>query len=147
MQIILQTETIPISKSKNNIYMKYLINILLVTFVLCNQSLWAEEVKKPPKGSDANIIGDVKNAKTGEHMPYINISVKNTVLGTSTDATGHYFLKNLPTGKIVLKASALGYKTVEKETEINPNETLEINFILEEESRLSERPKPSVPNT
>ena len=114
--------------------MKYLINILLVTFVLCNQSLWAEEVKKPPKGSDANIIGDVKNAKTGEHMPYINISVKNTVLGTSTDATGHYFLKNLPTGKIVLKASALGYKTVEKETEINPNETLEINFILEEES-------------
>lgn len=111
--------------------MKYLINILLVTFVLCNQSLWAEEVKKPPKGSDANIIGDVKNAKTGEHMPYINISVKNTVLGTSTDATGHYFLKNLPTGKIVLKASALGYKTVEKETEINPNETLEINFILE----------------
>ena len=60
--------------------------------------------------------------------------LKNTVLDTSTDATGHYFLKNLPTGKIVLKASALGYKTVEKETEINPNETLEINFILEEES-------------
>ena len=46
--------------------------------------------------TDANIIGDVKDSKTGEHIPYINITLSNTVIGTTTDQTGHFFLKNLP---------------------------------------------------
>ena len=50
------------------------------------------------KKSDANIIGHVLDKKTKEHLPYITIALKGTTIGTVTDATGHYFLKNLPEG-------------------------------------------------
>ena len=52
------------------------------------------------KKSDANIIGHVLDKKTKEHLPYITIALKGTTIGTVTDATGHYFLKNLPEGKL-----------------------------------------------
>ncbi|MCD7973851.1 MAG: TonB-dependent receptor [Candidatus Azobacteroides sp.] len=84
--------------------------------------------------SDANIVGDVKDMQTGEHISYITIAVKNSVVGTTTDGTGHYFLKNLPTGKITLQVSGLGYKTIEQEVEIQAGQTLELNFLVEEEA-------------
>ena len=45
---------------------------------------------------------------------YISITVKGTTLGTTTDATGHYMLKNLPAGDFGIEASMLGYKTRKK---------------------------------
>lgn len=38
--------------------------------------------------SDANIIGDVQCK--GEHVPFINITIDGTTIGTMTDATGHF---------------------------------------------------------
>lgn len=64
------------------------------------------------KKSDANIIGHVLDKKTKDHLPYITIALKGTTIGTVTDATGHYFLKNLPEGNFILEVSSVGYKTV-----------------------------------
>lgn len=50
----------------------------------------AEEIKN---GSDANVYGHVIDKKTGEHLPYVVIQVKGTTIATTTDDTGHYFLK------------------------------------------------------
>ena len=61
------------------------------------------------KKSDANIIGHVLDKKTKEHLPYITIALKGTTIGTVTDATGHYFLKNLPEGNFILEVSSVGY--------------------------------------
>ncbi len=84
--------------------------------------------------TDSNIVGDVKDSKTGEHIPYINITINNTVIGTTTDATGHYYLKNLPTGTYTLKVSGVGYKSVEKEIILESGKTIEVNFLTEESS-------------
>jgi len=100
--------------------------ILLTITIIALQSTSAQAK------SDANIIGDVKDKKTGEHIPFINIAVNNTVIGTTTDATGHFFLKNLPIGKHTIRVSGLGYKTVEKEVLLQNGVTLELNFIVEE---------------
>jgi outer membrane receptor for ferrienterochelin and colicins len=83
---------------------------------------------------DANVNGHVVDAKTGEHLPYVTVALKGTTVGITTDATGHYFLKDLPIGQFKLSASFIGYKTVEKQISIEANKTLEINFELEEES-------------
>lgn len=83
---------------------------------------------------DANINGHVIDAKTGEHLPYVTIALKGTTVGITTDATGHYFLKDLPVGEFTLIASYLGYKTAEKQVSIESLKTLEINFELEEEN-------------
>ncbi|MDD2286208.1 MAG: TonB-dependent receptor [Paludibacter sp.] len=84
--------------------------------------------------TDANIVGDVKDSKTGEHIPFINVTINNTVIGTSTDATGHYFLKNLPTGTFTMRINGIGYKTVEKDVVLEPGKTIEVNFLTEETS-------------
>lgn len=74
------------------------------------------------KASDANIIGHVLDKKTGEHLSYITIALKGTTIGTVTDATGHYFLKNLPEGNFVLEASSVGYKTISRNVRVSGKE-------------------------
>jgi outer membrane receptor for ferrienterochelin and colicins len=84
------------------------------------------------RNTDANLIGDVKDAKTGEHVPFINVTINNTVIGTTTDRSGHYFLKNLPVGRYVVRVSGLGYVTVEQEVDLMANRTIELNFVVRE---------------
>ena len=61
--------------------------------------------------SDAHIMGHITDKISGEHLPFVNISLKGTTLGTATDATGHFFMKNIPEGKYTLRISFMGYKT------------------------------------
>ena len=83
--------------------------------------------------TDAHITGHVTDKNTGEHLAFITISIKGTTLGMATDATGHFFLKNLPVGEHILVASAIGYKTVEIPVTIRPNVTLEEKIEMEED--------------
>lgn len=86
--------------------------------------------------TDANVIGHVIDKKTREHIPYLTIFLKGTTIGTATDATGHYFLKNLPEGNFTLEAKSIGYQTQEFEIELKKGKTLEIDFELEESNTL-----------
>lgn len=70
---------------------------------------------------------------TREHLPYMTVSLKGTTIGTMTDATGHYFLKNLPEGEFTLSVSAVGYKSQERKVVLKRGKTLEENFELEED--------------
>ena len=64
----------------------------------------------------------------------MTLGLKGTTLGITTDATGHYFFRNLPAGKFTLQVSMVGYKTITQEVEIIEDTTQEINFELETES-------------
>ncbi len=91
----------------------------------------AEPLGKNP--TDANIYGHVVDKHSREHLPFMTIALKGTTLGTATDATGHYFLRNLPEGKFVVVVTAVGYKTQELEVDLRKGKTLEINFEVEED--------------
>lgn len=84
--------------------------------------------------TDANIFGHVVEAKTGKHIPFINVVLKNTTIGTSTDATGHYSLKNLPEGKFIAVTQGIGYKPKEIEIELKRGKSIEVNFEVEEDA-------------
>ena len=86
--------------------------------------------------TDANITGHVEDAKTKEHLPFIDIVIKGTTIGVSTDATGHYMLKDVPAGEITLVASSLGYKKSEMTVTIKPKTLTEVNFLLEEDTQM-----------
>lgn len=79
--------------------------------------------------SDANIIGHILDKKTKEHLPYITITLKGTTIGTVTDVTGHYFLKNLPEGNFVLEVSSVGYKTVIRNVTLKKGHTFGGNIL------------------
>ncbi len=84
------------------------------------------------KFSDANIFGHVIDKRTNEHLPYINIVIKGTTIGTATDHSGHFFLKDIPTGEITLEVTSLGYSTLTKKIQISKNQSIEVNFEIEE---------------
>lgn len=84
--------------------------------------------------TDTHIYGHVNDKKTKEPLPYINIFLKGTTLGTATDASGHYLLGNLPLGNYVIEAKSIGYQPIQKSVLIQANTTLEINFELEEDN-------------
>ena len=83
--------------------------------------------------TDAHIHGHVIDKNTGEHLPYIVIVLKGTTIGVSTESTGHYMIRNVPEGRFVVEASAIGYKTQSREIEIKKGRAYEINFTLEED--------------
>ena len=110
---------------------------LLVLVSLCCALLpaLAEHPEYPElRKSDANIIGHILDKKTNEHLPYITVALKGTTIGTVTDATGHYFLKNLPEGNFVLEISSVGYKTISRNVTLKKGKTLEENFEIEEDA-------------
>jgi outer membrane receptor for ferrienterochelin and colicins len=86
------------------------------------------------QNTDANVFGDVKS--NGEHIPFVNIFNEGTNKGTATDVTGHYMLINLPEGTHTLVAKSIGYKTASKTISIVKSQTLEVNFVLEEETMM-----------
>lgn len=69
----------------------------------------ASAAETPKRSTDANLFGHVVDRETHEHIPYASVAVVGTAFGTTTDASGHYFLKNLPVGELTLEVRALGY--------------------------------------
>lgn len=110
--------------------MKNYITLLLsiLSFTLC-----AEEVPPGLKPTDANIYGHVTDRASQEHLPFMTIALKGTTIGTATDASGHYFLKNLPEGRFIIVVTAVGYKMIQQEITLKKGKTLEINFEAEED--------------
>ena len=99
-------------------------------------SLWTVRGADEPvlNPSDANIVGHIIDKKSGEHLPYINVFLQGTTIGTVSDGTGHFYLKNLPEGKFTIVMKSVGYKTIEKEFVSKKGKTLEINFETEEDA-------------
>lgn len=85
------------------------------------------------KTTDANLYGHVVDRATHEHIPYAAIAVKGSALGTTTDASGHYFLKNLPEGELTLEVRALGYAPQNHTVTLRNGQTTELNFEIDED--------------
>ncbi len=97
---------------------------------------WGDSVVPAPKknSSDANIYGHIINASNNEHLPSASIAVKGTTIGCSSDATGHYYLKNLPVGRHTIVVTLLGFETIEQPIEAVAGKNIEMNFTLEEQA-------------
>ncbi|MBQ4162183.1 MAG: carboxypeptidase-like regulatory domain-containing protein, partial [Parabacteroides sp.] len=109
----------------------------LITIIYCLSCVlfttWA--VESPSlNSSDANIYGHVIDKEFKEHMAGVTIFLKGTTIGTTTDDTGHYYLKNLPEGTFTVVMKYIGFKTMEKKVVLKKGTTIEVNFEAEEET-------------
>lgn len=109
--------------------MNKLIYLLILCLFVCVADVKALDLNP----SDANIVGHVVEMQNHEHLPFMHIFLKGTTIGTSSDATGHYYLKNLPEGKFTIIMKGIGYKTIEKDIVLRKGKTLEVNFDAEED--------------
>ncbi len=83
--------------------------------------------------TDAHIIGHIIEASTGEHLPGVTIQIKGTMLGVITDQIGHYRMMDMSVGTKTLVVKAVGFKTQEKQVNVQAGKTIEVNFELEED--------------
>lgn len=79
--------------------------------------------------AQAVITGSVSSA--GQPVPFANIGVRGTTLGTATNLEGQFQFDQLTTGTYTLVASAVGFVTIKKEIEVVEGETHTVIFELE----------------
>jgi len=109
--------------------MKNIPIVLTILMLSFSQINYAQKTR-----TDANVFGHVKCAYCEEHLLFATIQIKGTMIGTTTDETGHYQLVNLPEGIHIIKATYLGHKTKEIEISLKKGETIEVNFELEKDN-------------
>ena len=108
-------------------------NIKKLIFLLC-VSMFACAPLMANDATDAHIAGHVLDAHSQEHLSFVNVQVKGTSLGCLTDESGHFYLKNLPEGKLTLVFSMMGYETVEKSLTLHRDTLIEMNVTIQETS-------------
>ncbi len=79
------------------------------------------------------ISGRVIDAKTKELLPSVNIVIRGTSMGASSELDGSYFILNIPPGEYDVAVSMIGYRgVVQKNVIVNVNRTTTVDFSMEE---------------
>ena len=76
------------------------------------------------------ISGVVKDAETGETLPFCNVFINNTTVSTVTDMDGAYTLSGLEPGPVELGFSFMGYTAETKSVTLSPGGKLTVNMAL-----------------
>ena len=72
--------------------------------------------KKVREGDTFTVTGILRDAKTGEYLPYVNVAVLDSidsefVKGGISNMDGVFEINNVPQGVFVLRVSAIGYES------------------------------------
>jgi len=86
----------------------------------------------PPSSFNYTLTGIVKDKLTGEALPFANVIVKGTTIGTSTNTDGYFTLLKVPTDTSTLIIQYIGYEKAE--SYLTPN-TPKKNYIIEVRSQ------------
>ena len=74
-----------------------------------------------------DLIGNVKDKEFNDVLPFANVLIKGTTMGTTTDFEGNYAFK-LDPGTYTVVFSFIGYETLEVgDVVINPGDVTEVN--------------------
>jgi len=118
--------------------MRKIVHISLFTlFVFCTTStaqvLDQMREKQQQEGSVGKIIGRVVDENTGDGLPSVNILIKGTYYGASTDFDGNYKIEKLNPGTYNIDVTLLGYKTVQYSgIKVEAGKTVELNVKMVE---------------
>ncbi|PQJ77019.1 TonB-dependent receptor [Polaribacter glomeratus] len=99
--------------------------ILCIALLILSQLINAQD-----KGTLKGTLTDKET--NNESLPFANVLIKGTTIGTTTDFDGNYSIK-VPAGNHIVVFSFLGYKSIEKSFSIKVGETVVINQLLSAE--------------
>ncbi|MDG1451862.1 MAG: carboxypeptidase-like regulatory domain-containing protein, partial [Polaribacter sp.] len=87
-------------------------------------------------GQTNSISGKITSK--GEALPFVNVYLTNTSIGTSTNEKGFFELKNISNGKYTLISSAIGFNSKSIKIRLTGNQKIVKNFNLSENNSLEE---------
>ena len=82
----------------------------------------------------ASVVGTVVDERTREAIPYVQIIVKGTTLGTTTDASGHFKITGLPAGHYTLVTNYVGYASQSEHIHLQDKQRRHLDLYLQEQS-------------
>jgi hypothetical protein len=83
---------------------------------------------------NASLKGRVVDAVSNEPLPFVNVIVSGTTIGTITDMDGNFILTGLESGFVRVETSFVGYKrAVSSEVEVSVASTNTIEIQMEEQ--------------
>ncbi|MDP4175913.1 MAG: TonB-dependent receptor [Bacteroidota bacterium] len=85
-----------------------------------------------------SLKGTVKDAQTGDILPFANVIVKGTSLGCAADKEGNYSMTNIPVGSYTILAKYIGYVEQEIKVDIKEGKAVVQNFSLKPEGIVGE---------
>ena len=100
---------------------KFILAYKSLTFIISSLFFLSFITVHAQNGEIQGVISDNE-----ETIPFVNVYLEGTILGTSSDENGNFVLKNIPEGNYKLKASVLGYRNFSKNITIGTNEKLNI---------------------
>jgi len=105
--------------------------IKLITVILCISASYSNVFSQ-------SISGKI-TSKNGEGLRGTNIKILNSNLGTVSDVEGNFKFNKVPSGKVILEISAVGYstKTMKLSTKANENQSVSI-ILYESNEQLNE---------
>jgi outer membrane receptor for ferrienterochelin and colicins len=79
-----------------------------------------------------------KITSKGEALPFVNVYLNNTKLGTFTNEKGFFELKDIPNGNYTLVSSNIGFEKKSAKIMLNGNKKIVKNFSLDDTNSLEE---------
>ncbi len=67
--------------------------------------------KGPPEKSNFSLSGRVVDKNSRESLPFVNMIIKGTTIGTYTNVDGYFSLLKVPSDTVTIEISYLGYMT------------------------------------
>ena len=83
---------------------------------------------------NGKIKGLVLDRVTGNPLPYANVFLDGTSLGSSTDLKGNFLILDVPPGSYTIKIRYIGYKKLDQPIELVDGQYLERQFSLDPEA-------------
>ncbi|PTQ93996.1 iron complex outermembrane receptor protein [Mucilaginibacter yixingensis] len=112
--------------------------IKLYTLLLSLLVLITTANAEGPLEKSGSIRGHVQTSD-GKPADFVNVGLKNTNKGTTTDQNGNYIIKGVKPGTYTIKVSFIGLQTEEKQITVSEGKPSVLNFTLKESaSKLDE---------
>ncbi|MBT8186112.1 MAG: TonB-dependent receptor [Croceitalea sp.] len=80
-------------------------------------------------GQSASVKGTITD--NGSGIPFVNIYLKGTEKGATTDENGAYLIENLDAGKYILLASSMGYETYRRSFNVLEGQQITLDIALQ----------------
>jgi TonB-dependent SusC/RagA subfamily outer membrane receptor len=79
------------------------------------------------------VTGVIIDAATNQGLPYANVFINNTSLGTASDVRGNFTITGITPGIVEIVVSYVGYKSLSLRQSIRPDETITLTIHLQED--------------
>ena len=106
--------------------------------LLCSLGSMAANGDLTPVKEGNVITGHVVENGSELSLPYATVLIVETGKGTVTDAEGYFRLKDIAPGTYTIKVQTIGYGTQTKKITVSDDFTVDVHFLMEEETILTD---------